>query len=175
MMSRFATRCVMVAFIGLAALGFAKPAAAAPPAPAPAPSPAALLIAKQIIEIKGVAAMFEPVVRGEVEKVRLLLIQTNVMWMKDINDSAGVVYRSYGPRGTEFVDGIARIYASHFTEAELNGLLTFYQSPLGRKMLAEEPKALEEVRNYAKKWGEGIAPDVMAKMRAELKKRGHDL
>ena len=173
MFSRFATCCAMVAFIGLAALGFAKPAAAEPPAPAP--SPAALLIAKQIVEVKGVAAIFEPVVREEVERVRLALIQTNLMWTKDINDAAATVYRSYGPRGTEFVDGIARIYASHFTEAELNSLLAFYQSTLGRKMLAEEPKALEEIMSYAKKWGEGIAPDVMAKMRAELKKRGHDL
>jgi uncharacterized protein len=173
MMSRFTTRCAMLAFIGLAALGFATPAGAE--TPAPAPSPAALLIAKQIVEMEGVASTFEPVVREEVERVRLAFIQTNFMWTKDINDAAGTVYRSYGSRGTEFVNGIARIYASHFTEAELNGLLTFYQSPLGRKMLAEEPKALEEVRNYAKKWGEGIAPDVMAKMRAELKKRGHDL
>ena len=173
MMSCFARRCAVVAFIGLAVLGFAKPAAAEPPAPAP--SPAALLVAKQIVEINGGTSMFEPVVRGEVEKVRLSLMQTNFMWQKDINDSAHVVYQSYGPRGAEFVDGIARIYANHFTEAELNGLLAFYQSPLGRKMLTEEPKALEEVASYAKKWGEGIASDVMDKMRAELKKRGHNL
>ena len=42
------------------------------------------------------------------------------------------------------VDTAARIYASHFTEPELKQILTFYQSPVGQKMLVEEPKAIEE-------------------------------
>ena len=170
MTARFPARRTLIAAAGLLILGFAAPAKAEPPPP----SPAALLIAKQIVELKGIGAIFEPVVRDEVEKTRLALIQANLMWTKDINDSAAIVYRSYGSRANEFVDAIARIYASHFTEAELNGLLTFYQSPIGRKALVEEPKALNETAQFAKKWGEGISSDVLSKMRAEMKKRGHD-
>jgi uncharacterized protein len=173
MIARLVTRYALVALIALAAVGLVRPAAAE--SPAPQPSPASLLLAKQIVEAKGVLSMFEPLVREEVEKVRTSLIQANLNWMKDINDSAAIVYRSYGPRGAEFADAIARIYATHFTEAELKDLLAFYQSPLGRKMLAEEPKAIVEMADYARKWGESITPDIMTKMRAELKKRGHDM
>jgi len=171
MTARFPARHALIAMAGLFMLGLVGVAAAEPPAP----SPASLLIAKKIVEIKGVGGLFEPIVREEVEKARIALIQTNFTWTKDINDSAAVVYKSYGPRANEFVDAIARIYASHFSEAELNGLLTFYQSPLGRKMLTEEPKALSESATYAKKWGEEISGDAMSKMRAEMKKRGHNL
>jgi hypothetical protein len=73
------------------------------------------------------------------------------------------------------VDASARIYASYFTEAELKDILTFYQSPVGRKLIAEEPKALEASMANAGDWGDKLADDVIAKMRAEMKRRGHDI
>jgi hypothetical protein len=164
-------RHALAALVVLAMIGVARPATPE----APAPSPASMLIAKQIVQAKGAMGVFEPVVREQVEKVRGALIQTNLNWMKDINDSAGIVYRSYGARGAEFADAVARIYATHFTEAELKELLAFYQSPIGVKMLAEEPKVLDEVAAYARQWGQSISDDVMSKMRAEMKKRGHDM
>jgi hypothetical protein len=42
-------------------------------------------------------------------------------------------------------------------------------------MIAEEPKALDESMINAGKWADNLSDDVMAKMRAEMKKRGHDL
>ena len=69
----------------------------------------------------------------------------------------------------------ARIYATHFTEPELKDLLAFYQSPLGQKVLVEEPKVLDESMVYAGTWADNLSADVMAKMRADMKKRGHDM
>ena len=54
-------------------------------------------------------------------------------------------------------------------------MLAFYQSPLGKKVLAEEPKALDESMAYAGTWADNLSEEVMAKMRAEMKKRGHDM
>ena len=42
----------------------------------------------------------------------------------------------------EMQQELTRIYASHFTEQELKDALAFYKTPLGRKLIAEEPKAL---------------------------------
>ena len=83
--------------------------------------------------------------------------------------------KEYAPRANELVDASARIYASHFTEAELKHILSFYQSPLGQKMIAEEPKALDESMANAGEWGDNFSEEVIAKMREEMKKRGHDL
>jgi hypothetical protein len=69
----------------------------------------------------------------------------------------------------------ARIYASHFTEPELKQLLTFYQSPLGQKVIAEEPKAADETMASAGTWADNLSEEVINKMRAEMKKRGHDM
>ncbi len=167
-----ARSCVRYALVGLVAL---IATAAVRPAMAANPSPASLLLAKQIMQIKGVDAMFPPLVRGVVDKVKNQFMQTNFMWAKDINEIAANLQNDYASRASELSDMTAKIYAEHFTEAELKDMLTFYQSPLGRKMVVEEPKVVDEAMTRAGEWGDLLAEDAVAKMRAEMKKRGHDL
>jgi hypothetical protein len=177
MIARLALRHLMVALTALAVIGLAGPATAQEPAPAPPPavSPAQLALAKQVVEIKGSRAMFEPLVRGVVEKTKQTVLQNNFSWAKDINEIAANIARDYEPRVSELVDATARYYASHFTEAELKNILAFYQSPLGQKMLVEEPKAIDESMEYAGAWGDNLSNEVLNKMRVEMKKRGHDI
>ncbi len=160
------------ALVGLVALAAG---ATIGPATAANPSPASLLIAKQIMQIKGVEAMYPPLVRGVVDKVKNQFMQTNFMWGKDLNEIAANLQKEYAPRASELSDLTAKVYAEHFTEAELKDMLAFYQSPLGRKMVAEEPKVVDESMTRAGEWGDLLAEDVVAKMRAEMKKRGHDM
>jgi uncharacterized protein len=175
------SRCALALFIALASISIAVPAQAQAPAPMSGsgpiqhPTPAAILIAKQIVEIKGVKAMFDPVVRGVVEKAKNVFMQTNFMLAKDLNDVAAIMHKDYDSRVTELVDMTARVYATHFTEQELKDMLTFYQSPLGKKMIVEEPKALDESMTNTATWADNLSEDVMARMRAEMKKRGHEM
>jgi uncharacterized protein len=170
-------RFAAAVLLALAAAGAADPAAAqnAPPAAAPQPSPGALLPAKQIVQVKNVKDAFQPIVRGVVQKTKDGFLQTNFMWSKDLNDSALTVEKQFQPHVAELVDVTARIYATHFTEQELRELLTFYQSPLGQKVLAQEPKVLDESMNYADNWADNLALEVGNAMRVEMKKRGHDM
>jgi uncharacterized protein len=175
MIARLSTRVALAALIALALIATAKPLLAAAPNAARPPSADSILIAKKIIEIKGIKAIVDPLVRGVVEKAKDVFLQTNFMWQKDLDEVAAKLEKEYAPRADELVDASARIYASHFTEAELKQILAFYQSPLGKKMIAEEPKALEESMANAGRWGDNFSQEVIAKMRAEMKKRGHDL
>jgi len=164
---------LLAALVALALIGLARPAAAQNPASGPSPS--AILVAKQIVELKGARQLFTPLVRGVVEKVKDQFMQTNFMWGKDLNEVAAKLEKDYAPRVDELVDMAARIYASHFTEAELKQLLAFYQSPVGRKSITEEPKALDESMASGGNWGDALADEVVVKIRDEMKKRGHDL
>ncbi len=169
MFARFSSRNMVLGLVVFALIGAARPAAAADP------SPSAILLAKQLVEIKGVKTMFAPIVRGVVIKVRDMFLQTNFMFSKDLNDSAAAVDKDYESRANELVDATARIYAAHFTESELKGMLAFYQSPLGQKLLIEEPKAINESMVNASKWADDLSTEVISKMREEMKKRGHDM
>ncbi len=176
MIARLSLRHVtMAALVALAAIGLAGTAKSQGVAQPPQVSPAQFALAKQIVEIKGVKAMFAPLVHGVIKKTTDAVLQTNLMWGKDINDITAQMEKDYQPRGQEIVDATARFYASHFTEAELKQILGFYQSPVGQKMLVDEPRALDESMGYAGNWGDNLSIEVMSKLRAEMKKRGHDM
>lgn len=179
MIVRLSTRHMMTVLVALFMAGIVQPASAQAPAattaPAAQPSPASILLAKQIIEIKGVKKIFDPLIRGVVEKTKNMFMQTNFMWAKDLNEVAALEEKKFAPRVSELVDQTARIYASQFTEQELKQLLAFYQSPVGRKALAVEPKVLEQSMAQAGTWGDNLSQEVIASMREEMKKRGHDM
>jgi hypothetical protein len=175
MIARLSLRHVMAAMVALAAIGLAGTAMSQGVAQPPQVSQAQLALAKQIVEIKGVKAMFAPLVHGVIKKTTDSVLQTNMMWGKDISDITAQMEKDYAPRGQEIVDATARYYASHFTEAELKQILAFYQSPVGQKMLVDEPRALDESMAYAGGWGDNLSIEVMSKLRAEMKKRGHDM
>jgi hypothetical protein len=167
----------MAALIALALAGTAGQASAQGAASNAVhePSQAAVLLAKQILEAKHADKIFEPLIRGVVIKTRDFFMQTNFMWGKDLNEVADNLIKQYSVRSGELMNDAARIYASHFTEAELKQLLAFYQSPLGQKVIAEEPKTADESMAMAGSWADKLSEVVMSKMRAEMKKRGHDI
>lgn len=168
------TSRLLAALIALVSIVFAGPVLAQ--APAQAPSAAAILIAKQILQLKETKqSVFEPLVRGVIEKDKEQFMQTNYMWAKDLNEVAASLEKQYAPLADELLDGAARIYASHFTEQELQQILAWDQSPIGHKMMVEEPRTFEEYMAHAGEWGQKFSDEVLAQMREEMKKRGHDL
>lgn len=45
------------------------------------------------------------------------------------------------------------IYQSHFTAADVSGLLTFYRSPLGQKVITQMPLTMAEGMKIGQQWG----------------------
>lgn len=140
------------------------------------PTPAAILIAKQILELKNSKAnVYAPLIRGVIEKAKNEFMQTNFMYAKDLNEVAADMEKQFEPRADELLDAAARIYASHFTEAELKQILAWDQSPVGRKALVEEPKAFDQGLAYAGEWGQKFSDEVIIRMREDMKKRGKEI
>jgi len=159
-----------------------RPAPAAPAAPAaaaaparPAASPAALLLAKELIDLKGAAAAYDPLVNGVIQYHSNFFMQTNPNLAKDLDAVAQKLAGDLAPRKVEMQQELTRIYASFFSEQELKDALAFYRSPLGQKLIAEEPKAMEASMQAADDWSRRFAAEVDAKFRAEMQKRGHNL
>ena len=150
----------------------ALPAAAQQPKP---PSPAAIAAAKEILELKKADAMYANAVPGVVQQTKDALLQTNLNYQKDLNEVAVIVAQKLAGRENEIGDGMAKIYASVFTEQELKDLVTFYKSPLGQKLLATEPKAIQESMGFMQQWGRSFAEIVNGEFRAEMRKRGKQI
>jgi hypothetical protein len=139
------------------------------------PSADALATAKELITVKGGAAIYEPLLPGVIEQAKRIFLQTNPMLSKDLNEVAAKLRAEMSPRSAELINEAARLYAIRFTEKELKDALAFYKSPLGRKLITEEPAALDESMRNAQTWATRISEEVMGKMRTEMKKRGHEI
>ena len=139
------------------------------------PSAAALATAKQLIASTHATTMFDPLIAGVVEQAKLLYLQQNPALSKDLNEIAAQIRTDLTPRFVELSDEMARLYATHFTEPELKAILAFYQSPTGQKLLEQQPTVIESSMRFAQDWANKLSDKVIAKMREELKKRGHNL
>jgi hypothetical protein len=163
------SHCAALLALGLAlTLGVAAAAAQQP-------SPSAVATAKEVITAKGASGLYSPLVSGVIERSKGVLLQTNPMLSKDLNEVAAKLHKDYAPRSAEILNEVAKLYASRFTEQELKDALAFYKSPLGRKLVIEEPNILDQSMKTAQTWAEGLSQEIIAKMRAEMKKRGHDI
>ena len=70
---------------------------------------------------------------------------------------------------------MALVYANEFTEQELTALVAFYKSPLGQKLLINEPRAIQMSMSYMNQWAQQFAGIVNGEFRAEMRKRGKQI
>jgi len=149
--------------------------AALSPAQAQQPTANALALAKEIIIVKGGNAIYDPVVPQVVEQARGLFLQSNPTLGKDINEVAAKLQAELTPRTAELLNDGARLYAARFTEQELKDVLAFYKSPVGRKVITQEPVILDQSGSNVDAWANKLADEVIAKFRAEMRKRGKEI
>jgi hypothetical protein len=147
----------------------------AAPARAQEPAAANINLAKELIVLKGGNVMFEPIVPGVIETAKNVLLQSSPMYAKDLNEIAGQLRKEYDPKRDELLTQMARVYAQKFTEAELKELLVFYKSPLGKKMITDEPIVIDQGMSRIQNWASQFSDEMLARMRAEMRKRGHNL
>lgn len=164
-----------LACIAAAALLFCGALFAPGMASAQQPSAAAVAAAKEVLEVKGSLTMFEPIVPGVIESAKNVLLQQSPNLQKDLNETAAALRTQLASRSGELNNEIAKLYAARFTEAELKEALTFFKSALGKKLLQEEPRFVEASLGRAQDWSNRLSEEVMAKIRAEMKKKGHNL
>jgi hypothetical protein len=145
-----------------------------PAAPKPA-SPAAVAAAKEILAMKNASQMYQNAVPNIVAQTKDSLLQANLNYQKDLNEVALIVAQTFAGREKEIGEGMAQVYASEFSEQELKDLVTFYKSPLGQKLLLNEPKAVQLSMSYMNQWAQSFAETVNAQFRAEMRKRGKQI
>jgi hypothetical protein len=164
----FRLACAAALMIGFG--GLSAPAVAQPP------TASAIAAAKELVELKGGTNMFDPMIVNVVDQTRTSLLRTSPQLAKDLNEVASAVVVEYASKRTELVAEAAKFYAARFTEPELKEVVAFYKSSVGRKMLQQEPLIIDETFNFVQQqWAPKFSEEVMVRIRAEMKKRGHNL
>jgi hypothetical protein len=159
----------------IVALAFGWFALAGPPARAQAPSPGALAAAKELVTLKGGGSMFDPLIPGVIESAKNQFLPINPNLSGPLTEVANQLHKEYAPKRAELLDLVAKIYAQHFTEAELKDIVAFYKTPAGKKMQAQEPIAIKQSLDAAQEWANQFSDTVLQRFRTEMAKKGHKL
>jgi hypothetical protein len=75
-------------------------------------------------------------------------------------------------RAPEFINQAASVYSKHFTIADLDQLIAFYKSPVGKKLFAAQGTILTEMKQVAQVWVQDLATEVTQSLAPEFQKRG---
>lgn len=67
------------------------------------------------------------------------------------------------------VDSLVPIYADRFSQAELEQLLVFYRSPLGRRVVAEQGEIAAQSQRVGMRWGAAVGAAIVTDMAQEGK------
>jgi len=145
------------------------------PAQAQQPTANAIALAKEIIVVKGGNVIYESVIPDIVNRARLTFLGANPLLGKDLGEVAAKLQAEFAPRTAEAINDGARLYASKFTEQELKDVLAFYKSPLGRKVISQEPVILDQSTASIDEWAIKIGNEIVVKFRAEMRRRGHEI
>lgn len=167
-------KTIAAAALALSLCSGAAFAQAQQPAAKPA-SPAAIAAAKEILTLKNAHQMYASAVPGIIQRTKDTLLQSNLNYQKDLNEVAVIVAQQMAGREKEIGEGMARIFAQDFTEKELTDLVAFYKTPLGQKLLSQEPKSIAASVAYMNQWAQQFAEQVNGAFRAEMRKRGKEI
>ncbi|HEU5292619.1 MAG TPA: DUF2059 domain-containing protein [Cyclobacteriaceae bacterium] len=69
----------------------------------------------------------------------------------------------------DLVTMLTPVYEKHMTEADLNEVIKFYNSPAGKKLAEKTPAIMEGSMQAGQTWGAAVGQKVMAK----LKEKGY--
>jgi hypothetical protein len=152
--------------------GAQQPAAPPPAAPLKPVSPSALQAARDLLAVKNVSQVYATAVSNIVQRVKDQILGSNLSYQKDLNEIAVTEVQAMTGREKEIGEQMAKIYANDFTEQEMKDLTAFYKSPLGQKVLSQEPRSIQASMSFMSQWAQSFSEAVIADFRTEMKKRG---
>lgn len=76
-----------------------------------------------------------------------------------------------GPALDELLAGYVPIYKKHFSAEEIAQLTAFYESPIGKKFVAESPGITQESMKMGSEWGQALGEKVARKIAERQKNK----
>lgn len=113
---------------------------------------------RKLLEISGSEKLGIQVIEAMVEQMKKLLPDIpNNYWNLLKNEF----------NGKEFVELIVPLYDYHFTHNEIKDIISFYNTPTGKKLVNRLPILTEESMDIGRKYGEEIGNRIINKLKKD--------
>ena len=74
-----------------------------------------------------------------------------------------------------FVDMMLPVYHAYYSHADIKGLIAFYQTELGRKLITTMPALTRDSMAIGQMWGQSLGPVIDKRVRDRLQENGIDI
>ncbi|MEZ5839443.1 MAG: DUF2059 domain-containing protein [Hyphomicrobiales bacterium] len=152
----------------IAMVGVTSPASAEPTAEH-------LALATKVITLTRADSGLDQIIPAIVDDAKTLFIRSNPDLAKDISEVADKIGEDMKARRSELEKAISVIYAEAFTADELKAIATFYESAPGAKLANTVNGLALKTLEAGRDWGDKLSGEMVAGVRAEMLKRGHNL
>ncbi len=139
--------------------------------------PARLEAARKLIRTTTSDRLIDQILKMAISQVGMVMVRMKPEKKKELLEILDRVGKemSTPERKKDLMDRIAHIYARHFTTDEMNRLIAFYETPVGRKFIRKMPEIMMESQKAGMEWGRSVAQELFKRAKEEAKKKGIDL
>ncbi|MEX0859680.1 MAG: DUF2059 domain-containing protein [Cucumibacter sp.] len=136
-------------------------------------SPDHLALARKYVDLTDSAKLYEQaVVAVAVQATRTLVSQSPDL-ADPISDAAIAIMQEYEDRKDELFDQFSRIYAIHFNPEELIAIIAFYETDVGKRLVAQNPAINQELTLALEVYRTNLSNEFMLQLRARLAEAGY--
>lgn len=180
--SLFRSFALATALVAGAGAAFAQQAA---PAPADGQTveqvmktpflPSHLAAATEVLKASGMMTMFENSLPNVVGALRVNVTRQRPELAKDIEEALKLVEKESTKVMNDGLNGASRFLAIRMSEAELKDVVTFLNSPAGKKYVGVLPGFMDQVVPFLEIWNQEASGQMTKVFQEEMAKRGHKL
>ena len=134
--------------------------------------PERMALAMKLVQLSGIARIFDEMLPTIAEQAKNAFIRANPQMQLGIIEVVDRIAVQLVSRRPELDRYLARIWASGFSDEEMQELIDFYSTDTGKKFANALPQLLAVQTAAAQEWGKSVSEELNAKVQAGAP-RGH--
>ena len=132
-------------------------------------SPESMALAMQLVKLSGNTDTFNVLLPNIADQAKNAFIKANPQMQLGIIEVVDRIALTLVNRRRDLDQALARIWASGFTNEEMQELIDFYSTETGKKFAELHPKLLGVEMATAQQWGRAVSAELTQKVSAELR------
>ena len=131
---------------------------------------------RELLAITQTESLVQQILPATVQQIRDLVRRLRpdipeAVWAKTSAEMEVVFRESIGA----FIESCVPIYERNLTDEEVNGMLTFYRTPVGQSVVKKLPRLTLESMLAGQQWGAAVAQEMQKRMIEKLAEEGYEL
>lgn len=126
-------------------------------------------LAMQLVKLSGLSSGFNEILPNIADQAKNAFIRANPQMQLGIIEVVDRIALALVPRRSELDVYLARVWASGFSDEEMQDLIDFYNTDTGKKFSDQLPQLLAVQMSAAQEWGRSVGDDLTSRVAEELR------